>query len=76
MRTDVPRANPFVLMMAPERVLDAMKKSDALRHLQHKVFRPLDARPARPDDADVASFDAAIDKSGPLAAARKRDNRL
>ncbi|MFI5444198.1 hypothetical protein [Polaromonas sp. UC242_47] len=75
MRTDVPRANPFVLMMAPERVLEAMKKSDALRHLQHKVFRPLDARPARPDDAELASFDAEIDKSAPRAAASKQDNR-
>lgn len=74
MRTDVPRANPFVLMMAPERVLDAMHKSDALRHLQHKVFRPLDARAARPDDAELASFDAEIDKSGPLAAS-KRNHR-
>lgn len=75
MNTDVPRANPFVLMMAPERVLEAMNKSHALSHLQHQVFRPLDARSTRQDDAELAGLDAEIERAGPLLAAGKPENQ-
>jgi len=63
MRVDTPHANPFVLMMAPQQVLDAMEKSEALRRLQHQVFHPLDARGATQGDAELAAFDAAIERS-------------
>lgn len=63
MRIDTPSANPFVLMMAPQQVLEAMEKSDALRRLQHQVFHPLDTRVAIQRDAELAAFDAAIEHS-------------
>ncbi len=63
MRVDTPLANPFALMMAPQQVLEAMEKSDALRRLQHQVFHPLDSRVAFQADADLAAFDAAIERA-------------
>jgi hypothetical protein len=63
MRVDTPLANPFALMMAPQQVLEAVEKSDALRRLQHQVFHPLDTRSAFQADADLAAFDAAIERA-------------
>ena len=63
MQVDGPCANPFMLMMTPQKVLEAMEKSDALRRLQHQVFHPLDSRPALQGDADIAAFDAAIERA-------------
>lgn len=63
MRVDAPNANPFALMMAPQLVLEVMEKSDALRRLQHQVFHPLDTRAATQGDAELAAFDAAIERS-------------
>ncbi|MBA3592769.1 MAG: hypothetical protein H0W47_03085 [Polaromonas sp.] len=63
MRVDIPLANPFALMMAPQQVLEAMEKSDSLRRLQHQVFHPLDTRAAFQADADLAAFDAAIERA-------------
>lgn len=63
MRVDAPNANPFALMMAPQQVLQVMEKSDALRRLQHQVFHPLDTRAATQCDAELAAFDAAIERS-------------
>jgi hypothetical protein len=68
MHTDTPGANPFALMMAPRQVLEAMEKSDALRRLQHQVFHPLDSRAALQGDADIAAFDAAIERSNIILA--------
>lgn len=63
MHIDTPGVNPFALMMAPRQVLEAMEKSDALRRLQHQVFHPLDSRAALQGDADIAAFDAAIERA-------------
>lgn len=63
MHIDTPGANPFALMMAPRQVLEAMEKSDALRRLQHQVFHPLDSRSALQGDAEIAAFDAAIERA-------------
>ena len=63
MRTETTIANPFALMMAPAQVLAAMEKSDALRRLQHQVFHPLDTRVAPQRDAELAAFDAAIERA-------------
>ncbi len=63
MHIDTPSANPFALMMAPRQVLEAMEKSDALRRLQHQVFHPLDSRAVLQGDADIAAFDAAIERA-------------
>ncbi|MDP2448139.1 MAG: hypothetical protein Q8M93_05825 [Polaromonas sp.] len=63
MQVDTPCANPFMLMMTPQKVLEAMKKSDGLRRLQHQVFHPLDSRPAFQGDAELAAFDEAIERA-------------
>ena len=63
MRIDTPLASPFALMLAPQQVLEAMEKSDGLRRLQHQVFHPLDTRAAFHVDADLAAFDAAIERA-------------
>lgn len=63
MRTDIPLANPFALMLAPQQVREAMEKSDSLRRLQHRVFHPLDTRAAFQADADLVAFDAAIERA-------------
>ena len=63
MQVDAPCTNPFLLMMTPQKVLEAMEKSDALRRLQHQVFHPLDSRSAFQGDADLAAFDAAIERA-------------
>lgn len=64
MRVHSPRANPFALMLAPRQVLEAMEKSDALRRLQHQVFHPLEKRARPAGDAELAAFDAEIDRAG------------
>jgi hypothetical protein len=55
-------ANPFMMMMAPELVLNAMERSVRLNGLTRRVCRPLD-RPLIPKvlDAGLANDDAAID---------------
>jgi hypothetical protein len=63
---NTPTANPFALMLAPQQVLEAMEKSDALRRLQYQVFHPLDTRAASPQDAELAAFDAAIERANIL----------
>ena len=63
MQVEAPCANPFMLMMTPQKVLDAMEKSDALRRLQHQVFHPLDSRPGFQADAELAAFDAEIERA-------------
>jgi hypothetical protein len=62
MQVEVPRANPFVLMMAPQQVLEAMKQSDELRRLQYQVFHPLDTRAGQQANPELAAYDAAIDR--------------
>lgn len=66
MQVDLPQANPFALMMAPQQVLEAMEKSDALRRLQHQVFHPLDTRVSFQRDAELAAFDADIEETNIL----------
>ena len=65
MRAYRSRVNPFALILAPLQVLEAMEKSDALRHLRHQVFHPLDTRVRPQGDAELAAFDAAIDRVNP-----------
>ena len=47
MRTSSISLNPFSLMMEPELVLQAMKRSESLRGLRRHKLRPLD-RPLIP----------------------------
>jgi hypothetical protein len=54
--------NPFVLMMNPEAVLQAVERSERLSRIKGRVCRPLD-RPLIPRvrDALLSSYDAEID---------------
>ena len=56
------RTNPFVLMLDPEAVINAMESSRPLQGLAGRVCRPLD-KPLIPKlfDTTVREFDAAID---------------
>jgi hypothetical protein len=55
-------ANPFMMMMTPEVVLQAMERSVRLNGLERRVCRPLD-RPLIPKvlASDVMDDDAMID---------------
>lgn len=57
------RTNPFVLMLDPEAVINAMESSLPLRGLRGRVCRPLD-KPLIPKlfDTSTREFDAAIDQ--------------
>lgn len=57
------RTNPFVLMLDPEAVINAMESSQPLRGLRGRVCRPLD-KPLIPKlfDTTIREFDAAIDE--------------
>jgi hypothetical protein len=56
-------ANPFVMMIHPETVLQAVERSERLNTLQRRVCRPLD-RPLIPKvgGKDVSEFDQEIDE--------------
>lgn len=70
MNTPPEVANPFSLMMEPERVLDAMAHSAQLRALRRHQLHPLD-KPLIPyTSAALASrsaYDAMIDAQAPDA---------
>ena len=55
-------SNPFVMMTDPDTILQAVERSERLRHLRRQVFRPLD-RPLIPKVGmkDTAEFDREID---------------
>ncbi|MEP7301254.1 MAG: hypothetical protein ABI699_06975 [Caldimonas sp.] len=54
-------ANPFVLMIEPERVFAAIERSDRLARLQSTICRPLDKpRPEKPV-VELKAFDDEIE---------------
>lgn len=63
MRTTPLAVNPFMMMMEPEAILQAVERSDRLSRLQRRVCRPLD-KPLIPKivpDEQLA-YDLAIDQ--------------
>ena len=54
-------ANPFALMMTPEAVFAAIERSERLGRLKSRICRPLDGPRGVPAQAEVTSFDAAVD---------------
>ena len=65
MNSTASRLNPFVLMLDPEAVINAMETSRNLRGLRHRICRPLD-KPLIPkthnsDRVLLSKFDAVID---------------
>ena len=54
-------ANPFVLMMDPQAVLNAVERSERLQRLQRRICRPLD-KPVIPHALnDVDAYDQLVD---------------
>lgn len=54
-------SNPFALLMAPEKVLEAIERSDRLGRLQSRICRPLD-KPLIPRvSKEVIEFDRKVD---------------
>lgn len=61
MRLTTHTANPFAMMLDPERVARAVEHSERLNRLHSRVYRPLD-KPLIPKAlAAAAEFDDAVD---------------
>lgn len=52
-----PASHPFALMMEPERVIQAMERSERLARLQRRVCHPLDKPAASAKAGDAEDFD-------------------
>ncbi|MBT9501091.1 MAG: hypothetical protein IV092_07590 [Burkholderiaceae bacterium] len=53
-------ANPFAMMLDPERILRAVEASERLNHLHSRICRPLDKAVAAAPSAG-AEFDLLVD---------------
>ena len=62
MRKSQTSSNPFVMMIAPETILQAVERSERLNLLNRQVYRPLD-RPLIPKVGaqDTGEFDDLIE---------------
>ncbi len=56
-----PVSDPFALMMDPDRVIQAMERSDRLARLQRRVCHPLDKPVIASKAAELDKFDSTID---------------
>ncbi len=56
------RANPFALMLEPQRVQDAIAGSKSLNQLRKRRCHPLDRATIRSASADLAAWDGKIDR--------------
>jgi hypothetical protein len=63
MRADTMAANPFELMMDPERVRQMIAKSESLSKLSQRQCHPLDRAVIRSASAELAAYDAKIDRT-------------
>lgn len=63
MRTATLAANPFELMMDPERVRQMIAKSESLSKLSQRQCHPLDRAVIRSASAELAAYDAKIDRT-------------
>ena len=63
MRTETMAANPFELMMDPERVRQTIAKSESLSKLSQRLCHPLDRAVIRSASAELAAYDAKIDRT-------------
>lgn len=63
MRTAATVDNPFVLMTDPEAVRQVIDQSDQLRKLSQRRCHPLDRAVIRSASAELAAFDAKIDRT-------------
>lgn len=63
MRTETTAANPFALMMDPGLVRQLVDKSEQLRQLSQRQCHPLDRAVIRSASAELAAYDAKIDRT-------------
>jgi hypothetical protein len=63
MRTATTAGNPFALMTDPAGVRQMIEKSESLRRLDHRKCHPLDRPVIRSISAELAAYDAKIDRT-------------
>lgn len=63
MRTDATANNPFALMTDPEAVRQVVRQSEQLSRLSQRQCHPLDRAVIRSASAELAAFDAKIDRT-------------
>lgn len=63
MRSDTPADNPFALMTDPEAVWQEIAQSEQLSKLSQRRCHPLDRAVIRSASAELAAFDAKIDRT-------------
>ena len=63
MTTAALAANPFALMMDPAAVRESIEKSEQLAKLSQRQCHPLDRAVIRCASAEIAAFDAKIDRT-------------
>ena len=76
MSASIHAANPFDMLVNPQAILNAIEHAESLHNLARKVCRPLD-KPAVPkvnEVADVAAFDAVVDRLGDSTVILTSDN--
>jgi hypothetical protein len=63
MRTATTAVNPFALMMDPAGVRQMIDRSEALSRLSQRQCHPLDRAVIRSASAELAAYDAKIDRT-------------
>ena len=63
MRTATTVGNPFALMMDPAAVREMIDRSEALGRLSQRQCHPLDRAVIRSASAELAAYDAKIDRT-------------
>jgi hypothetical protein len=63
MRTADTAGNPFALMMDPAGVREMIDRSEALSRLSQRQCHPLDRAVIRSASAELAAYDAKIDRT-------------
>lgn len=63
MRTATAADNPFALMTDPGRVREMIQKSESLSRLSQRQCHPLDKAVIRSASAELAAYDAKIDRT-------------
>ena len=63
MRTATAADNPFALMTDPGTVRQMIEQSESLRRLSQRQCRPLDKAVIRSASAELAAYDAKIDRT-------------
>jgi hypothetical protein len=63
MQTEALANNPFALMMDPAAVREMVERSEALGKLSQRQCHPLDRAVIRSASAELAAYDAKIDRT-------------